>query len=188
MFENFKQLGNQIYVYENFLSKKECGDIVFLLDNLEENKWISDRPDMAMRRTDRLEEIIFVRNKMLEIVPDGLMLGRACTATRLVSGDSWGAHSDVNDFLEIEKIASMYAEGDPYEEKNLSVYGSVVYFNKFDGGEIYYPTQGIVFSPNPGDLLIHSSSPVCFHGVKPVISEKRYSYSNYMYKKVKVPA
>ena len=188
MFENFKQIGNQIYVYKNFLSKKECDDIVFLLDSLEENKWISDRPDMIMRRTDRLEEIIFVRNKMLEIVPDGLILGPACTATRLVSGDSWAEHSDVHDFLEIEKNASMYVEGDPYEEKNLSVYGSVVYFNKFDGGEIYYPTQGIVYSPNPGDLVIHSSSPVCFHGVKPVISEKRYSYSNHMYKKVKVPA
>jgi hypothetical protein len=187
MFDQFKKIGNEIYVYENFLSKNECDSIVSLLDSLEENKWILDRPDMIMRRTDRLEEIIYVRNKMLEIVPDGLILGPASTATRLVSGDSWGEHSDVHDFAEIEKIAATYIEGNPYEEKDLSVYGSVVYFNKFEGGEIYYPTQGIIYASNPGDLVVHSSSPLCFHGVKPVISEKRYSYSNHMYKKVKVP-
>lgn len=188
MFNQFKKIGNEIYVYKNFLSKNECDRIVSLLDNLKESEWILDRPDTPVRRTDPFQEIISVRNKILKIVPDGLILGPASTATRLVSGDSWGEHSDVHDFAEIEKKAAMYIEGNPYEEKDLSVYGLVVYFNKFEGGEIYYPTQDIIYSPDPGDLVIHSSSPICLHGVKPVISKKRYSYSNHMYKKVRVPA
>ena len=188
MFEKFKQLGDQIYVYENFLSKDECDKIVDILDGLEENQWVSDRPDMVIRRTEPFEEIVSVRNKMLTLIPDGLFLGPARTATRLVTGDSWGEHSDVHDFAEIEKFAASYIDGNPYEERELSVYGTVVYFNKFDGGEIYYPTQGIVYSPSPGDLVVHSSSPLCLHGVKPLLSAKRYSYSNHIYKNVRIPA
>ena len=188
MFEKFKQIGDQIYVYENFLSQEECNNIVNILDELKEDQWISDRPDMVIRRTEPFEEIVLVRNKMLTLIPDGLALGLARTATRLVQGDSWGEHSDVHDFAEIEKVAESYVDGNPYEEKELSVYGTVVYFNKFDGGEIYYPTQGITYSPNPGDLVVHSSSPLCLHGVKPLLSKKRYSYSNHIYKIVRVPA
>lgn len=189
MFEKFEQIGNQIYVYKNFVSENDCKNIVDLLESFSEDKWVVDREDMILhRRTEPLQEILDVRSKLESLIPDGLYLGLASTATRLLKGASWGEHSDVHDFAEIEKIANAYLEGTPYEEKELSVYGVVIYFNNFKGGEIYYPTQDIVYAPKPGDLVIHSSSPLCLHGVKPVLSEKRYSYSNHIYKMIKVPA
>lgn len=187
MFDKFKKIGNEIYVYENFLSKDECTSIVNVLENLSDEEWVFDRPGITHKRTNPLDEILNVRAKIDALIPDGLHLGLASTATRLVTGDSWGEHSDVHDFADIEKLANSYSEGDSYEEKELSVYGLVVYFNEFEGGQIYYPTQDIIYAPKPGDLVVHSSSPLCLHGVKPVISEKRYSYSNHIYKNIKVP-
>ena len=122
------------------------------------------------------------------MIPEGLYLGKASTATRLVKGNFWGEHSDIHDFTEAENLSKLYVEGTPYKELELSIYGLVVYLNKFEGGEIYYPTQNIIYAPNQGDMVIHSALPIALHGVKPVISEKRYSYSNHIYKKVKVPA
>ena len=185
MFENFKKIGDEIYVYENFLSELETKNIVDILEKLDDDKWIKDG---HLLRTDPLKEIIAVREKIKKMIPDGLHLGLASTATKLIKGDSWGEHSDVHDFLEAEMLAKNYIEGTPYQELELSVYGLVVYFNKFEGGEIYYPTQNIIYAPNPGDMVLHSSLPIALHGVKPVISEKRYSYSNHIYKKVKVSA
>ena len=189
MFEKFEKIGEEIYIYKNFLSEEECKAITERLDSLDESEWILDDPrDNNRLRTNPLKEIISVREKLNALVPDELYLGPANTATRLVKGSFWPEHSDVHDFLEIEKQAALYEEGMPYEQKDLSLYGTVVYFNEFEGGEVYYPTQNIVHAPQPGDLVIHSSGPICFHGVKPVISEKRYSYSNHIYTKIRVPA
>jgi hypothetical protein len=184
IFENFIKLGKDIYVYKNFLSQDECRDIVDLLEKIKEENWIKEN---NFFRTEPLAEIISIRNKINELIPNGLYLGKASTATRLLKGDFWGEHADVHDFLETEKLYNLYIEGMPYKELDLSIYGTVLYFNKFEGGEIYYPTQNIIYSPNPGDLVIHGSSSECLHGVKTLISEKRYSYANHIYKKVKVP-
>jgi hypothetical protein len=63
------------------------------------------------------------------------------------------------------------------------VYATVAYFNKFEGGEIYYPNQNITYKPNIGDLIIHGADENCSHGVKVVLSEKRYSYAAHIYRK-----
>ena len=62
-----------------------------------------------------------------------------------------------------------------------------LYFNNFEGGELYYPNQNIIYKPKAGELVIHGSHDECAHGVKPVKSEVRYSYSNSIRKIVKVP-
>lgn len=189
MFNNFKKIGDNIYVYENFLSGQECSDIVYLLESTKEEEWIEENHYFknVMKRTDQLEIINSVRLKIENIVPEGLYLGPSSCAVRMLKGNFWGEHADVHDFADIERRASSYIEGMQYEEKDLSVYGTVVYFNEFSGGEIYYPTQNIIYTPKPGDLVVHGSGPECLHGVKEVTSEKRYSYSNHIYKKIKVP-
>lgn len=188
MFDQFTQLGKEIYVYKNFLSESECLEIVNILDGLSDEQWIPLGGHFTHFRTDPFSNIVSARARIESLLPDGLMLGKSVVASRLVDGDSWGEHSDVHDFFEIEELAATYIEGTPYVEKELSVYGTVLYFNNFEGGEIYYPTQNIEYHPSPGDLVIHSSSPVCLHGVRPVIKGPRYSYSNHIYKNVKVPA
>jgi hypothetical protein len=75
----------------------------------------------------------------------------------------------------------------PYKEVNYPIYGLVVYLNAFAGGEIEYSLQQIKYAPKPGDLIIHSAQNYCRHFVHPVVKGPRYSYSNAIYKKIKIP-
>lgn len=187
MFEKFKQLGEEIYLYENFLSKDECNEITKIINRMPSKNFLPWWPGKSILKTIPIKEIDLVRNKILSLIPDNMFLGESSVATILNKGTYWDPHSDVHDFSEIERLSLSYVEGSPYKENDLSIYGTVVYFNSFEGGEIYYPTQGVTHTPKPGDLLIHSSGPTCFHGVRPLISESRYSYSNHIYKKVRIP-
>ena len=128
-----------------------------------------------------------IREKIKNILPKNIFLGEGTSAARMLKTNEWGVHADVHDFDDIEKQNDLYVDGDLYREADLSIYGTVVYFNNFEGGEIFYPFQNIIYKPNPGDLIIHGSGKLTSHGVKKVLSEKRYSYSNHIYKKVKIP-
>jgi hypothetical protein len=72
-------------------------------------------------------------------------------------------------------------------------YGLVAYFGNFEGGEIHYPNlnsdgtphkdnedgdgKGFEYSPNRGDLVIHSAFYPYEHGVKPITSGMRYAFA-----------
>jgi hypothetical protein len=190
MFENFKKLGDDIYVYKNFISKEECKQVTNYLDDIPKSEWILGEGDFlnTIDYIKKLEMIQFVKDKMINFLPEKLFLGENLFTCRMNYGCSWAEHADIHNFFEIEQDSLNYIDGNPYEEKQLSVYGTIVYFNDFEGGELYYPTQNIIYKPEPGDLVIHGSSSKCMHGVKKVKSEKRYSHSNYIYKMVKVAA
>jgi hypothetical protein len=188
MFENFEKIGDEVYLYKNFLSEKQCLKILNVLDNLTEDKWIDRKLNFNSQRTDNLKEMILVRNKINNIIAKDFFLGAGLGAIRLLHGDSWPDHMDNQEYFNLKEEMSLYKDGMPYEEKEFSMYGTIVYLNNFEGGEIYYSKQNIIYKPNLGDLVIHSAGPNCTHGVKPVISEKRYTYSNHIYKKVRVPA
>jgi hypothetical protein len=105
----------------------------------------------------------------------------------MVEGNSWPSHSDVHDFEEIEKLANEYKEGDDFLIKQLSIFGTIVYYQlPEEGGELYYTKQKIDYMPSAGDLVIHGSDSYCEHGVNEVIKGERYSTSGYIYKNVKI--
>lgn len=188
MFNNkFQEIGKDIYVYENFLSKEECLEIVNFLKNVNENKWINSKIIGNAKFFYSKDEFSFIHKKLINIVPDGFVLGMEYpfTAVRLKKNDFWSAHRDVDDFDKIKNEQNVYNDEDQYEEKILSFYGVVVYFNDFEGGEIYYPNENVVYQGKAGDLVVHTSS--CFHGVHPVKSEVRYSHSNFIGKKIRIP-
>jgi len=190
MFEehpNVEQIGPEVYIYKNFLSKEEADDICSYIDAKDESEWFHPIEGFFIKNLICPEKISFVRDKLKTLLPDYMLLGESTNASKMVKGDKWGVHADVYDFAEVEQMAKEYVEGTPYEIRDLSIYGTVVYLNDFEGGEIFYPNLGIIYKPNPGDLVIHSSAEGCSHGVAIVKSEKRYAYSNHMYAKVKVP-
>lgn len=189
MFENCtKQLGEDIYLYENFLSAEEAKTISDYLDSLDESYWIlSPGRETTMRHTRSLDIIDPIRNRIQDLLPEGYTVGQSTSGTRMLPGNSWGVHTDVFDFLDILKLADLYVDGMEYEEKELSFFGTVVYFNNFEGGEIFYPEQNIQYKQKPGDLVIHGSGSITAHGVRPVTGGKRYSFSSNILKKVKIP-
>lgn len=189
MFEDCtEKLAENIYLYKNFISYKDCKDIVEYLEQLPESRWnlMPGRKD-NIRVAGGIELIKPVRDKIELLLQDGYILGDGYYSTRMIAGDFWGVHSDVHDFEDVLNASNFYVEGMPYEEKELSIFGTIVYFNEADGGEIFYPKQNIVYKQNPGDLVIHSAGPETEHGVKEVRSGKRYAYSNNIRKLVKVP-
>jgi hypothetical protein len=187
MFDNFEKLGDGIYLLKNFLSNEECTKIVSILDSY--TGWISEGFEQTMSRTDgNIKELCDVRDKLKSLIPEEYSLGISTAGVKMTKGQFWLVHEDVSDFFDILEASKAYQDGQNFVEKDLSIYGTVVYFNEFVGGEIFYPDQNIVYLPSPGDLVIHKSDNTCRHGVKEVISEKRYSYSNHISKKVRIPA
>ena len=57
------------------------------------------------------------------------------------------------------------------------IFSTVLYLNNdYDGGEIYFPNQGIEIRPQAGDMVIFpSGGHEYFHGVNPITSGKRYT-------------
>lgn len=58
-------------------------------------------------------------------------------------------------------------------------WGVITYFGEWEGGEVYYPKQGISIAPKPGDLIVHGALDTHEHGVSKITSGKRYAYSNF---------
>lgn len=182
------QLGIDIYLYKNFLSENELEKYNKILLSLEEKDWNQVNPEINwMWHTDPIPEILEIKDKISNILSGDIFIGPGNSFVRLLKGATWGEHSDDYEFKSYIEKSKSYNEGDPFTEETIPVYGLIVYFNNFEGGEIYYPKQNVVYHPKAGDLVIHSSSEHCLHGVREVKSEVRYSYSNNIRKKIKVP-
>jgi hypothetical protein len=189
MFENCtKQLSNGIYLYNNFISELECKIITEYLDSLNENDWHKDpsRKDNIKFSID-IELVDPIREKIDSLTDKDHFLGKGSSVTRMLPGDWWGVHEDVHNFYDTLKKSSKYVDGMPYKEERMSFFGTVLYFNSVEGGEIFYPKQNITHKPQPGDLIIHGASRDTIHGVNRVIKGKRYSYSNSIRRLVKIP-
>lgn len=188
--KNFRKLGEDIYVCNYFLSGKEIefyNEVINAIDpklgwqkNID-HKWFNNKISFEIKEFDSLMW------KVKETFKNDFTVNEHRCLNRLLDGDEWGAHSDDHDFRAIKELSLSYTEGQPYELVKYSVYGLIVYFNDFEGGELYYPNQGLIYKPLPGDMVLHSSAEHCKHGVAKVISGPRYSYSNNLSKYIKVP-
>ena len=188
MFKNMEKLGENIYVYKKFLSNKELNEITEELNALDEEQWIiSPGREQTLAYASGIETMKYVDDKISNLLIDNLYLGKNKTAVRMMPGNYWEVHTDEYEFKNVKEKSKEYVDGEPYDEEKLVNFVSIVYFSDFNGGQIYYPSQNIEYAPKPGDLIIHGSDELCQHGVKPVITGKRYSHTNIIYELVKVP-
>jgi Rps23 Pro-64 3,4-dihydroxylase Tpa1-like proline 4-hydroxylase len=160
----FIELGKDIYLYNKFASEQECKDIVTIIDSMKKEDFYW--PDDQTCITGKMLEVDIIKQRLVNILDNKLKLGENSGVVVMKQGSFLGTHSDNHDFENSSKSI---------------VYGMVVYFNEFDGGEIYYPAQNIEYKPQPGDLIIHSAKSHCLHGVKEVKNNSRYCHSNHIY-------
>lgn len=181
-----KLIGDEIYLYENFLTKKETDKIYKKLKKSSWKKmWDLDRLVPETSKKMRITKKIARR---LEKIIDGYLVDGNPAINRMVVGAYWGKHSDNEEFELIRDLADKYKKGMSFKVMHNVKYGVVVYINDdYEGGEIYYVNQGISYKPKAGDLLIHSSEKKCMHGVRTVVSGVRYAWSSNLGNKVKVP-
>ena len=191
MTKGFKKIGEGIYVYNNLLSEEEISKLTVVFDNVRNKSLFNkslDGTTFENRISVPLRQLEIVWEKASAVIGPEFYMPPNESVNVMQEGDDWGQHSDNHDFIEKRKLSLSLKEGEPYEVIKDTRYGVVVYFNKVDeGGELYYSQQGITYSPNPGDMVVHSAEEECMHGVNKVLRGYRYSYSNFLSVDMKIP-
>ena len=189
--KGFSKIGEGIYVYKNFLSKEEISKLTLVFDDVRENSLFNkslDGTPFENRISVPLSELEIVLNKSTLFFSPEFSLHPNLSVNVMEEGDHWGQHADNHDFIEKRKLSLLLKDGDPYTTVKDTRYGIVVYFNSVEeGGELYYSYQDLKYSPNPGDLVVHSAEEDCMHGVNMILRGHRYSYSNFLSTDIKIP-
>jgi hypothetical protein len=188
--EGFIELGKDIYVYPNFVSKEECHEILLDIESIPEDKWVgifNEGGQGAETGHVPINKLVPINDRLIKLLDDGVYLGHSLASTRMKKGWVGGMHSDNDDFLNVIESSKNLKEEEEFEMVENSMAGLIMYFNDFDGGGLYYPNQDIYYQPKAGDLLIHSSQEHCRHQVSAVLSNIRYSHSSHLFNMVKVP-
>lgn len=152
MFEEFKKIGERIYVLENFMTQEEMN---FICKKLDVAIWTKHPYETVTPAMEESSIIIEKLKKILGNLKDQLTINTAFR--KFVKGESMGIHHDANYNPEIE-------------------WGIIVYLNSFDGGQLYYKNQDITYQGKAGDLVIHGADKLCTHQVLEVKSDIRYTY------------
>jgi hypothetical protein len=182
-----KSLGDTIYVYENFLSEEETIKILKILKNFKEEEW-NKSENIAPAFSPEVKYYSLIINRLKENLIEELDLDKGSNFVRLLQGSHWGVHSDNFEYLSLREQSKNLKDNEPFKMVENIQYGFVVYMNDdYEGGEIYYVDQNIIYKPKRGDLIIHSSEEFCKHGVKKIIFGTRYSYSGNLHTFIKAP-
>jgi hypothetical protein len=178
---DYEQPAEGVFIYKNILSEEELNKVnEYIESNSEWGKvW-----DFDSLHSDFLYQTLAQR--IAESVKGEFETEGFATILRIKAGLSWGEHIDGDP--EIFNLNKEYIEGSPFKEIDQTHYGVAFYFNEPIGGEIYYPLLNFEHKPMPGELIMHRCSEQHLHGVKPVLSDYRYSTSGRLYKKLKIGA
>jgi hypothetical protein len=188
--DGFEKIGEDIYVYHNFVTEEECNSIVDIAKSLTEEEWVGrfNTTGEGHKTSNRsIDHLIPIKKRLSDKLEEGIYLAENISIVRMRKGATWGLHSDNHDFLDLIAASKLYTEGQEYTLEKNNIWGLVMYFNDFDGGRLFYPNQGIEYQPKRGDLVIHSSEEHCLHGVDELKSDVRYSHSNNLFNYIKVP-
>lgn len=186
----FEKIGDDIYVYHNFVTEEECNELVSLASSLPEDKWMGrfNTDGEGHKWSDvSVDQLIPIHERIKSLLNDSIYLGSNLSIIRMKKGATWGLHSDNHDFLELRKKSESLKDDQEFELAPNNVVGLVLYFNEFQGGCLYYPAQGVEYQPKKGDLVMHSSEEHCLHGVNELKSDVRYSHSNNLFNLIKIP-
>jgi len=188
--DGFVTLGEDIYVFPNFISEEECVDIVKSIESIPEDLWVGrfneggQGYEVAYTPILQLEKI---NKRLISILDEGVSLGWSLAPTRMKMGQIGPHHSDNFDFLKTIDASKNLKEHEEFEMAENNIAGLIMYFNDFKGGGLYYSNQDISYSPKAGDILIHSSQEHCKHQVQEVESKVRYSHSSHLFSMIRVP-
>ena len=186
--QNFEKIGEDIWVYHNFLSQEEIDLIISKVEQQEDSFWFHKNGNQGSYAVSGLEEVAVIPNRIQGMLDKDLFMHAHCSVTKMSEGHNHGVHFDSFEFLEVRELSNSLNEGDCFVLVDDNIYGMVVYLNdNYEGGEIYYTKQDVVYKPKAGDFLVHSSDIHCEHGVKSVKSGIRYSYPSSIRRKIKNP-
>ena len=178
---NIIKLDEGIFWYKNFLSKEEVE--VINKRTLELNLGTHWFDQIEFKVTSAMPELVPVWNKISEFLAPEYVIHPMASMLYFGEGKQMLPHCDSPG----EDMTEALTVPDVWATCCVLSWGACVYFGEFTGGQIYYPNQGIDIAVQPGDLVIHSALTSHEHGVRPVESGVRYTFSNFSLKPEKNP-
>jgi 2OG-Fe(II) oxygenase superfamily len=169
-----KTLSEDIFLIKDFLSDQEI-DYIFdqFVDKSTEKDWSTpvqhsvtysfwDNRIMPLRSLNlNKEDFIFLNKIDLKILQ----------SSELILKDNFNLKSGIYNLLRALPGHEMGVHTD--DDLPITKWGVVLYLNDdYVGGEIFYPERNLSLKPLKNSLVIHKST--IKHGVKEVISGKRY--------------
>lgn len=178
---NIIELDEKIFWYKNFISK----DQVDLINSKTPgmflgNHWFSE---IEFKVTECIPELVDVWEKISELLYPEYVIHPMAGMLYFGPGTQMQPHCDSPG----EDMSEELTVPDLWSTCCLLSWGVCVYFGEFTGGEIYYPNQNIEIPVQPGDLVIHGAHKSHEHGVRPIKTGVRYSFSNFSLKTEKNP-
>lgn len=163
---------NQIKIIPNFVSDEDCATAIAMIDKFDSKH--------------QLEE--FNANMDVLVVPENIPDGVAII--KKYSDKVLEIHREERGFLPelytTEGWLSLWEAGngagvhtDAHDEYEFLIYATVLYLNdssEYIGGEIYFPNQGVSYSPKKGDaVLFPCGGHEYVHGVREILDGRRYT-------------
>lgn len=184
------KLADKAVVYKNFVSPEECAAIVAELESDPNRRWGNTEHYEENNEVTSFLQVVSGSMNVLDlherlssfVAPEFEPLP-SNSINRLLPGQSLKPHWDSPGEDEAESVTAY----DPYGTCHMVKWGTVMYFSEFEGGELYYPHQGVQYKPEAGDLVIHSAFEDYLHGVREVTSGVRYVYSTFLIEKGRAP-
>lgn len=179
--KNLTKLDDKIFLYKNFISKEYVDVVNEATAKLEMgNHWFDE---IEFKVTAIMPELVPVWNKVSEFLAPEYVIHPMSSMLYFGEGKQMLPHCDSPG----EDMTEELTVPDVWATCCVLSWGACVYFGDFTGGEIYYPNQGIEVPVQPGDLVIHSALSSHEHGVRPVKTGLRYTFSNFSLKPEKNP-
>lgn len=161
MFKNCIQLAEDVYLYSQFITKREAEDLYTLAYSLY--PW-------ETKLSKKAEELSLIKERIQAEFFPNYDLYEHNAFQCLIEGENMYEHTDT-------PSDPRHRDEDGQRWSRI-VWGTILYINDdYSGGEIYYPELNIEYKPQAGDLLIHAAHVV--HGVRKVTKGIRFAYSNF---------
>lgn len=184
---DFETIGEDIYVFHNFISDEICNSICKDAELLKDDDWNVFDYKRYISKVYVSDQLEIVKNKVFSLLTNGLAVGEGLSVQKVCKGGYFNEHTDDMEFKNVINAANSYIDGQEFELARSNAFGFIVYLNDFEGGEIEYPNQAIKYKPLKGDLLIHGSHDNCLHRVTEVTSDVRWVYASNIFEMLKVP-
>lgn len=170
-------LDPDIYYIDNFLSQYEIDEIMKFAE--EEDGWdYESNPNIAMKPFSIKDNVASIyddiRIKISELLENEEEYARGGgMLQKLINYEGESIYG-----------LRVHSDNHPYGD-GMSIYvtkGYVIYLNNnFEGGEIDYVDKGIIMSPVPGRMVVHSGYDDNKHGVRKVTNGTRYMITGFVF-------
>lgn len=163
-FDKAEKVLNGSYIFRNFLSEELCDKLRIDSENSEEGSLHLRKEDnIYLIGTPVLQECIDEVNKLLE--------GSGYWADLFLH---WMVPYGYHFYVHRDDANPDYSG---YEKE----WGGVIYLTDFEGGDLYYPEEGVEVHPNKRDMVIHRSD--LPHGTRTTLTDERRTITFVVYSK-----